>query len=182
MVQMGQTKREITRNVINRIKNDFSKQPGLDNHVDVTIHWSEQDSDVKPFEDGFITVETLDTMTDTCFEHHNESPSLLRILTEKTASQTHYHSSCLRSNCRVTNQPDWGDVYVSINGRHTITPESFCQYIVSMRDENHFHEEICECIYMRLKTLLIQTNYSSHVYTHVEAVSISIPFVPVTLT
>ena len=29
--------------------------------------------------------------------------------------------------------------------------ESLLQYIVSMRKENHFHEEICECIYKRLQ-------------------------------
>jgi len=28
--------------------------------------------------------------------------------------------------------------------------ESLLKYIVSMRRENHFHEEICECIYKRL--------------------------------
>ena len=28
------------------------------------------------------------------------------------------------------------------------------RYIISMRKENHFHEEICECIYTRLKDLL----------------------------
>ena len=63
-------------------------------------------------------------------------------------------SDSLRSNCRVTNQPDWGDIYVHIKGRKTITPESLMQYIVSMRKENHFHEEICECVYKRLWELL----------------------------
>ena len=58
------------------------------------------------------------------------------------------------SNCRVTNQPDWGDVYIAINGKKQITKESLLQYIVSMRKENHFHEEICECIYKRLSDIL----------------------------
>jgi 7-cyano-7-deazaguanine reductase len=34
------------------------------------------------------------------------------------------------------------------------TKDSLLQYIVSMRKENHFHEEICECIYKRLWDLL----------------------------
>ena len=63
-------------------------------------------------------------------------------------------SDLLRSNCRVTNQPDWGDVFISYVGSKTVTPESLLQYIVSMRKENHFHEEICECIYKRLLDLL----------------------------
>ena len=28
------------------------------------------------------------------------------------------------------------------------------KYIVSMRKENHFHEEICECIFKRLRDIL----------------------------
>lgn len=59
----------------------------------------------------------------------------------------------MRSNCRVTNQPDWGDVYIHIlaneNG-HVPTHESLLEYIVSMRTENHFHEEICEALYAAL--------------------------------
>jgi len=65
-----------------------------------------------------------------------------------------WRSAVLRSNCRVTNQPDWGDVYIAIKGEKTVTPESLLQYIVSMRKENHFHEEICECIYKRLYDLV----------------------------
>ena len=65
-----------------------------------------------------------------------------------------WRSYSLRSNCRVTNQPDWGDVYIHIKGENSVTPESLLKYIVSMRKENHFHEEICECIYKRLYDLL----------------------------
>ena len=68
-----------------------------------------------------------------------------------------YTSRSLRSNCRVTNQPDWGDIYIHINGTKTVTPESLIRYIVSMRSENHFHEEICEAVYKRLSDLLRPT-------------------------
>jgi 7-cyano-7-deazaguanine reductase len=88
------------------------------------------------------------------FNSYNEDPSLLKLVDSVPSSDTRYHTSALRSNCRVTNQPDWGDVYVSIKGERSITPDSFLQYIVSMRKENHFHEEICECIYKRLYDLL----------------------------
>lgn len=63
-------------------------------------------------------------------------------------------SPSLRSNCRVTNQPDWGDVFIYMKARRPWgqlpTEESLLQYIISMRKENHFHEEIAECIYTRL--------------------------------
>ena len=61
-----------------------------------------------------------------------------------------FHSSLLKSNCRVTGQPDWGDVFIYMKSMMTLRPDNLAKYIVSFRDENHFHEEICECIYKRL--------------------------------
>ena len=59
-------------------------------------------------------------------------------------------SSLLKSNCRVTSQPDWGDVFIHIEGHWLPGLQELLKYIVSFRDENHFHEEICETIYKRL--------------------------------
>ncbi|MNE18069.1 NADPH-dependent 7-cyano-7-deazaguanine reductase [compost metagenome] len=56
----------------------------------------------------------------------------------------------------MTNQPDWGDVFIYIDGPLRLDEVSVLQYIVSMRKENHFHEEIVECIYKRLFDLLPQ--------------------------
>ena len=57
----------------------------------------------------------------------------------------------LRSNCRVTHQPDFGDLYVYMKGDSTPTVDSLMQYIVSFRKENHFHEECVEMIYKALQ-------------------------------
>ena len=81
------------------------------------------------------------------FDAVNENPKLLKKATG--ASILRIRTSLLRSNCRVTHQPDWGDVYINMRG-DTPTLSSLAQYVVSMRKENHFHEEICECIYKRL--------------------------------
>jgi len=59
-------------------------------------------------------------------------------------------SNLLRSNCRVTNQPDWGDVFIYIKGEKVPSPASIAKYIVSHRTVSHFHEEICEMIYAHL--------------------------------
>jgi len=59
-------------------------------------------------------------------------------------------SSLLKSNCRVTSQPDWGDVFIHIEGQWLPGVKELLEYIISFRDENHFHEEICETIYKRL--------------------------------
>ena len=57
----------------------------------------------------------------------------------------------LRSNCRVTNQPDWGCVYVILNANQYIKKVlehgALAKYVASFRNENHFHEEVCELIF-----------------------------------
>ena len=69
---------------------------------------------------------------------------------------TQWKYSHLRSNCRVTNQPDWGDVYVQlIGGIWDFQYEDVNTYIydliTSFRNENHFHEEVCELLYDKIK-------------------------------
>lgn len=91
----------------------------------------------------------LEKMT---FDIFNESADILDI--RDGGLLVKYTTNVLRSNCRVTNQPDWGDVYITYEGPKDVTPESLLQYIVSMRKENHFHEEICECIFKRLIDLM----------------------------
>ena len=56
----------------------------------------------------------------------------------------------LKSNCKVTHQPDWGQLYIHMKGPKQPTLESLFKYIVSFRGENHFHEEIVECVFKRL--------------------------------
>lgn len=81
-----------------------------------------------------------------------ETPELLEddLTTVEYDVVDRYHSSLLKSNCRVTSQPDWGDVYIYYKGQTQIAPMSLLRYIISFRDECHFHEEICETIYKRV--------------------------------
>jgi len=93
------------------------------------------------------TPEVLE-IDDISFHEIDESPGL-----SKTTA--HVHSGLLKSNCRVTSQPDWGDVYIYIKGHNSINIASLLRYIISFRDECHFHEEICETIYKRLLDVYI---------------------------
>lgn len=103
-----------------------------------------------PYGDKFITLEnTIDTSLLKC-SIYNETPGILMGSKTETLYEVKYHSSLLKSNCRVTSQPDWGDVFIYYKGEYDISKESLLQYIVSFRDECHFHEEICETIYKRL--------------------------------
>lgn len=104
---------------------------------------------VEPFKVQFLTIEDIVDVNKIQFDIFNEDPNTL-VMTNTNGELQRYHTSALRSNCRVTNQPDWGDVFIHIKGKLSPTPESFLKYIVSLRKENHFHEEICEMIYKRL--------------------------------
>jgi len=84
---------------------------------------------------------------------YKEDPKLLGWLEGDSNKVQRFHSALLKSNCRVTSQPDWGDVYIHYKGPYELNPTSLLQYIVSFRDECHFHEEICETIYKRLHDL-----------------------------
>lgn len=82
-----------------------------------------------------------------CSEYQ-ENPELLE--TAKQSGKIKWGSHILRSNCKITHQPDWGSIFLSMKGNTLPTPESFLKYIVSLRNENHFHEEICEMVFKRL--------------------------------
>lgn len=95
---------------------------------------------------------TIETMNDGLFEY-NENPKLLKAHPRSRnvdLTVDYYYSNNLRSNCKITKQPDWGSVFITHKGDNVLTQTDLVQYIVSFRNENHFHEEICETIYKRL--------------------------------
>lgn len=98
----------------------------------------------------YPTLENTIDVTYITASKYVETPSLLSGITSTVSTVQRFHSALLKSNCRVTSQPDWGDVYIHYKGTHAINPTSMLQYIVSFRDECHFHEEICETIYKRV--------------------------------
>lgn len=133
-----------------QIERDLSKAVG--GEVGVYIAVGDVDT-VKPLKGDFMALEEYCNVAKLSFDQYNESSDILKVV-PSIGRYERWRSHSLRSNCRVTNQPDWGDVYIHIKGDKAVTPESLLQYIVSMRKENHFHEEIAECIYKRLWDLL----------------------------
>ena len=133
-----------------QVERDISKAVG--GEVGVYIAVGGVDT-VKPMKGDFMSLENYCNVDKMSFDRYNESSDILEVV-PSIGRYERWRSHSLRSNCRVTNQPDWGDVYIHIKGDKAVTPESLLQYIVSMRKENHFHEEIAECIYKRLWDLL----------------------------
>lgn len=95
---------------------------------------------------GLVSLEKQESIS---FTRFNESPELLQSIKKDTIQHYAFCTDMLRSNCRVTNQPDWGDLFVDITTLHEIDLASVMEYLVSFRKENHFHEEVVEMIYKR---------------------------------
>ncbi|WP_112102519.1 NADPH-dependent 7-cyano-7-deazaguanine reductase QueF [Haemophilus influenzae] len=58
-------------------------------------------------------------------------------------------SHLLKSNCLITNQPDWGTLYIHYVG-NKIDHEKLLRYVVSFRQHNEFHEQCVERIFCDL--------------------------------
>lgn len=57
-----------------------------------------------------------------------------------------FFSHLLRSNCPVTNQPDWGTIFIRYQGKQ-ICQQHLLAYILSFRRHNGFHEQCVEQIF-----------------------------------
>lgn len=74
-------------------------------------------------------------------------------------------SHLLKSNCLITNQPDWGSVAIQYKGKK-IDREKLLRYLVSFRQHNEFHEQCVERIFhdiMQLcapETLTVYARYT----------------------
>lgn len=70
--------------------------------------------------------------------------------TAEVAQPYTFYSNLLRSNCPVTNQPDWGTLAVSITSDKAFDEASMLRYILSFRQHNGFHEQCVEQIFADL--------------------------------
>jgi 7-cyano-7-deazaguanine reductase len=139
------------------MENDLSKL--LETEVRVCVKLTKAIDDAMYYPPLFATADypTLENNIDVTSiksRGYKEDPSLLGWTEGDSNKVQRFHSALLKSNCRVTSQPDWGDVYIHYKGPYQLNQTSLLQYIVSFRDECHFHEEICETIYKRLYDLV----------------------------
>lgn len=149
MVKLAKTKNEAIQLAESIITKDLSNVIETDVKVKIFL---ENTYTIEPFTDRFKNLDNIN-IDNISFNSYNEDPQILKVY-DIQDSYAYLKSSALRSNCRVTNQPDWGDIFIYYKGDKAVTEASLLQYIVSMRSENHFHEEICECVYKRLYDLL----------------------------
>lgn len=87
-------------------------------------------------------------------DNFKESPELLEVEESSLTREYFLKFESLRSNCRVTHQPDFGDAFIYYKSDKHIKEDSLVKYLCSFRSEYHFHEECCEMIFKRLYDLL----------------------------
>lgn len=151
MAELGATPKIVIENIEKQIVEDLSA--ALETNVKVKFFTPDvEPSTISPNTNEYV--EDRIDVSEVVFDKYNEDPSILKLT---KGGDKIFVTNALRSNCRVTNQPDWGTLEVYIDGDTTFTNESFLQYVVSMRKENHFHEEIVECVFKRLYDMLPRT-------------------------
>jgi 7-cyano-7-deazaguanine reductase len=80
---------------------------------------------------------------------YHPSPDLLKISSHqvKLTSPTVFVSHLFRSNCPVTQQPDWASMYIEYQG-YPLGKEGLLAYLCSYREHNGFHESCVEQVFM----------------------------------
>jgi len=74
-------------------------------------------------------------------------------------------SHLLKSNCLITNQPDWASIFIDYKGK-PINHAALLKYLISFRQHNEFHEQCVERIfcdlnkYCQLERLTVFARYT----------------------
>lgn len=124
----------------NTIKKDLETR--VEAPVSVKIYLLEQAKQFRISEQ--LTGECLDHLDVECSVYLVE-PSFLNV--EDIVVEEQLYSELLKSNCLVTNQPDWGSIQITYKGKK-INREGLLKYLVSYRNHNEFHEQCIERIFM----------------------------------
>ncbi len=72
--------------------------------------------------------------------------NLLKLESQNRIVEESLYSNLLKSNCLITNQPDWATIQIKYKGQK-IHHESLLKYIVSFRNHNEFHEQCVERVF-----------------------------------
>ena len=137
MTQIGDNSADCISGIEARVKRDLDEL--LETKTIVSFYSSEIEVEALSFSDQYQEISDVVNLDEIDFTAFKSDASQLE---EGEGSELAIRSNLLRSNCRVTNQPDWGDVFIYINGEQIPSAESLAKYIVSHRTVSHFHEAV----------------------------------------
>jgi 7-cyano-7-deazaguanine reductase len=82
---------------------------------------------------------------------YNVKSELLELAENNNYVEEILFSDLLKSNCLITNQPDWASIQIKYSGTQ-IDHKSLLKYIISFRNHNEFHEQCVEHIFNDIMT------------------------------
>lgn len=138
---LNNTQFDCDETVEETIQSDLSEKAGSD--VAVTL-MTLRDFHAEQIQRHF-TGKCIDDLDVKC-DIYTVDPGFLKTESTKVDNEVLY-SDLLKSNCLVTNQPDWGSVQITYSG-NKICEAGLLQYLVSFRNHNEFHEQCIERIFM----------------------------------
>lgn len=92
-------------------------------------------------------------------DHYDFDASLLKSIDDGKVTTETLNSHLLKSNCLITNQPDWASVVIEYEGK-AIDHESLLRYLISFRMHNEFHEQCVERIFTDIMKVCQPTKLS----------------------
>lgn len=149
MTRLGKSIDECLDICKSMIKKDLSEKL----QTEVQVNFLQNDSKRVEIFSEFENIMNFVDETKLKIEFFKENPNILKI-EESTEKEYFLTFDSLRSNCRVTHQPDFGDAFIYYKSKRHIDEATLVQYLSSFRSEYHFHEECCEMIFKRLQDLL----------------------------
>ena len=150
MFKIGETTEACLEQCRKIIEKDLKKRLKTDVSVSFINNFSERFKIFEKFKNTLDFINEKDLKID----KFQEAPELLETDETEIDSADFLTFDSLRSNCRVTHQPDFGDVFIYYKSKKRIKEASLVKYLCSFRSEFHFHEECCEMIFKRLFDLL----------------------------
>jgi 7-cyano-7-deazaguanine reductase len=136
------TKCKSIDNAIAMMQRDLSERVGAPVTVNIKLLSDMKNEKLVAHMSG----ESIDDLDVECKEY-KVNPELLT--TDKGKVEETLCTDLLKSNCLVTNQPDWCSVQITYKGKK-INRENLLKYIVSFRNHNEFHEQCIEKIFIHI--------------------------------
>lgn len=115
----------------------------VDAPVQVRLTGSENFGKLTMGELDGVLLDRLDIEVDA----YHPDPALLTVNRDAAPVEEKLVSHLLKSNCLVTNQPDWASVQIQYAGPE-INQEGLLKYLIGFREHQEFHEQCVERIFM----------------------------------
>ena len=150
MSRFGQNIEECLKICKSKIEKDLSEKL----QTEVRINFIDNKTQKVQIFQNFQNIMQFVNEKDITVEKFKEAPEVLQTKENEETKEYYLTFDSLRSNCRVTHQPDFGDMFLYYKSKKHITEKSLVKYLSSFRSEYHFHEECCEMIFKRLSDIL----------------------------